>query len=60
MESTEDEEHMEDPMINTILIFDLEMINKSMSKNCRSTSFGIQKFENDLSRVLVESAIVFI
>jgi hypothetical protein len=33
MENIEDEEHMEDPVVNTILIFDLQMINKSMSNN---------------------------
>jgi len=32
---------MEDPVVNTILIFDLEMINKSVSNNCKSEGFGM-------------------
>jgi hypothetical protein len=33
---------MEDPAVNTILIFDLQMINKSMSNNYKSEGFGMQ------------------
>jgi predicted glycosyltransferase involved in capsule biosynthesis len=40
MQSTKDEEHMEDPTINTILIFHLQMINKFTNNNCRSEGFG--------------------
>jgi hypothetical protein len=41
MQSTEDEEHMEDPMVNTILIFDLQMTNKTMNNNNKSEGFGM-------------------
>jgi hypothetical protein len=40
---------MEDLAVNTILIFDLHMINKSMSNNYRNEGFGMQRFEDDLS-----------
>jgi hypothetical protein len=50
---------MENPIVYTIFIFDLQMINKSMINNCRSEGFGMQKFEDDLSRVSIESTIVF-
>ncbi len=32
---------MEDPVIDTILIFDLHMTNKSVSNNCKSEGFGM-------------------
>jgi len=51
---------MEDPTINTILIFDLHMINKSMSNNYKNERFGMQKSKDDLSRVSTESTKVFI
>jgi hypothetical protein len=35
------------------------MINKSMSNNCRSEGFGMQRYEDDLLRVLAESIKVF-
>ncbi len=60
MQSTKDEEQMEDPTINTILIFDLHMINKSMSNNYKNERFGMQKSKDDLSRVSTESTKVFI
>jgi hypothetical protein len=41
MQSIENKEQMEDPTIKTILIFDLQMTNKSMSNNCRSEGFGM-------------------
>ncbi len=55
MQSIEDEEQMEDPTINIILIFDLQMTNKFMSNNCKSEGFGMKKFENDMLRVSNES-----
>ncbi len=59
MKSTKDEEHMEDLVISTILIFDLQMTNKSVSINYKSGGFGMQKFIDDLLGVLVESIIIF-
>jgi hypothetical protein len=50
---------MEDLAINIILIFNLQMVNTFVTNNCRSEGFGMQRFENDLSRVLVESIIIF-
>jgi hypothetical protein len=41
MKSTKDEEHMEDLVISTILIFDLQMTNKSVSINYKSGGFGM-------------------
>ncbi len=54
-----DEEQIKNPTMNTILIFDLQMNNKSMSNNYKSEGFGIQDFEDDLSWVPIESTIVF-
>ncbi len=50
---------MEDFAINIILIFSLEMTNKSMNNNCKSEGFGMQRFEDDLSWVLAESIEIF-
>jgi hypothetical protein len=36
----EDEEQMEDPMVNKVLIMELHMINESMSNNYRNEGFG--------------------
>jgi len=36
-----DEEQIKDHGVNTILIFDLQMNNKSMSNNYKSERFGI-------------------
>ncbi len=41
MENIEDEEQMEDPPVNIILIFDLQMTNKFVSNNCRTKGFGM-------------------
>ncbi len=40
LQSIEDEKQMEDPMVNTILIFDLQMTDKSISNNYRSEDLG--------------------
>ncbi len=50
---------MKDLTVNTILIFDLQMINKSMNNNYKSEKIGIQRFEDDMLKVLVESTKVF-
>jgi hypothetical protein len=36
-----DEEQMKDLVVNTILILELQMINKFISNNCRSEEFGM-------------------
>ncbi len=51
MQSMKDEKQMEDLAINIILIFYRHMTNKSMSNNCRSEGFGMQIFEDDMSRI---------
>ncbi len=38
--SKENEEHMEDPIVNTILIVELHMTNESMSNNYKNEGFG--------------------
>jgi hypothetical protein len=60
MQGTKDEEQMEDSTINTILIFDLYMTNKSVSNNCKSKGFGMQSSNDDLSKVLTKSTIVYV
>jgi hypothetical protein len=57
--SNEDEEQMKDFVVNTILIMELQMINKSMSNNCKSEGFGMQRFEDDLLGVSAELVEVF-
>jgi hypothetical protein len=54
-----DEEQVKDLVVNTILIFDMQMSNKSMNNNCRSEGFGMHDFEDDLSWVSFESIVVF-
>ncbi len=41
MQSIKVEEQMKDPMVNIILIFDLNMINKFKSNNYKSEGYGI-------------------
>ncbi len=60
MQSTENEEQIEDLTVNKILIFDLQMINKSMNNNYKSERFGMQRSEDDLSRVSAKLAIIYI
>jgi hypothetical protein len=43
MQNTKYDEQMEDPTINTILIFDLQMTNKSVINNYRSEGFGMHR-----------------
>ncbi len=56
MQNTEDKDQMEDLVVNTIFIFNQQMINKSVSNNYKSEGFGVQKFEDDLSKVSIELA----
>jgi hypothetical protein len=42
-----------DPTENTIFIFDLQTSN-----NCNNVKFGMQKFTDDMSRVVAKSTIV--
>ncbi len=39
----EDEEQMKDPMVNIVLIFDLQMTNKSVSDNYKSEGLLMQR-----------------
>jgi hypothetical protein len=50
---------MKDPVIKTIMIFNLQVTNKSMNNNYKSEGFGIQRFEDDLLRVSAESIELF-
>jgi hypothetical protein len=46
-------------MVNTILIFDLHMINKPMNNNCIINGLGIYRFKDDLLGVSAELTKVF-
>jgi hypothetical protein len=59
MQNIKDDEQMEDFAVNTILIFNLHMTNKSVSNNYKSERFGMQRFEDDLSSILAESTKIF-
>ncbi len=50
---------MQDLVVNTILIFDLQMINKFVNNNYKRKGFGMQRFENDLSWVSTQLVEVF-
>ncbi len=52
---TEDEQQMKDPIVNTILILELQITNKFMGNNYKSKEFGMQKSEDDLSRLSCKS-----
>ncbi len=41
IQSLEDEEQMKDLVIDTILILELHMINKSIGNYCKSEEFGM-------------------
>ncbi len=56
MQNIEDEEQMENLVVNTILIFDLQIINKFVSNNCRSEGFGMWRSKDKVS---VKSKKVF-
>jgi hypothetical protein len=36
------------------------MNNKSMNNNCKNEGFGIQRSEDDMSRILTKLAIIFV
>jgi hypothetical protein len=36
------------------------MTNKSMSNNCKNEGFGMQRSEDNLLRILIESIIIFV
>jgi hypothetical protein len=55
MKNDEDKEHIIDPMVNTIFIFDLQMSN-----NYNSARFGMHQFKDDMSRVSTESTTIFV
>jgi hypothetical protein len=59
MQSIAVEEYIKDPMVNTILVFDLHMTNKFVSNNYKSEGFGIQRSKDDLLGVSAESIKVF-
>jgi hypothetical protein len=48
MKNYRDEKQIKNPMANIILIFDLQMNNKSMNNNYKSERFGMQKSKNDM------------
>jgi hypothetical protein len=50
---------MEDHVVNTILIFNLQMINKFVNNNYKSEGFGMQRFEIELSWVSIKIVEVF-
>ncbi len=54
MQNTKDKDQMEDLVVNTIFIFNQQMINNSVNNNYKSEGFGVQKFEDDLSKVSIE------
>jgi hypothetical protein len=49
MKNVEDEEQLKDLVVNTLLIFYLQMSNKYVSNNYRNEGFGMWKFEDDMS-----------
>jgi hypothetical protein len=50
---------MEDPTINTLLIVELHMINKSVNNNINNEGFGKQRFEDEILRLSIESIELF-
>jgi hypothetical protein len=59
MKNIEHEKQIKDHEIDIILIFDLEVINKSENNNCRSEGFGMQKAKDDRLRVSAKSLEIF-
>ncbi len=60
MKNVKDEDQIKNLEVNTILIFDLHMNNKYVSNNCKNEGFGIQRSEDDMSRILTKLAIIFV
>ncbi len=59
IQSNEYEEYMKGLEVNTILILELQMTNESVSNNCKSEGSGMQRFEDYLLGLLVESIEAF-
>ncbi len=55
METIENQEQMKNLVVNTILILEHHMTNKSMGNNYKTGEFGMQRSEDDMSKVQVES-----
>jgi hypothetical protein len=55
MKNDEDKEQITNLAMNTIFIFDLQMNN-----DYNNARFKMQRFKDDMSSVLVESARVFV
>ncbi len=58
-QNIEHEEQIKDLAVNIMLIFYLEVTNKSMSNNCKSEGFGMQRAEDDQLGILAEYLEVF-
>jgi hypothetical protein len=50
---------MEDLIVNTILIFNLQMTNKFVSNNYKSEGFGMQRSKDDMLKVSIALIEVF-
>jgi hypothetical protein len=50
---------MEDLIVNTILIFNLQMTNKFVSNNYKSEGFGMQRSKDDMLKVSIALVEVF-
>jgi hypothetical protein len=50
---------MEDLIVNTILIFNLQMTNKFVSNNYKSEGFGMQRSKDDMLKVSITLVEIF-
>jgi len=50
---------VEDPMVHKILTLELHIINEFVNDNYRNKGFGMQRFEDDMSRVSIELVEIF-
>jgi hypothetical protein len=55
MKNDEDKEHIINPTMNTIFIFDLQMNNK-----CNNVGLGMQRSKDDMSSISTESTGIFV
>ncbi len=46
-------------MVHKILTLELHMINEFVNDNYRNKGFGMQRFEDDMSRVSIELVEIF-
>jgi hypothetical protein len=51
---------MGNPIINTILIFNLHITYKFVNNNCKSEGCEMQRSEDDLSRLLAKSPTILV